>query len=147
MLIKHDAINSIIEVKEESDIDSLFKGGGTSALVSAVSGLDDFEFNNRINCVIKQGRNLRHLPTVRSFRIKLAVKLRHWLVHAPAKQAQRILEYRRVQLERLQQEVVDIEEMSGGISIMDLGLNEFCLDVHEYPHFCSQYGQSGQTAE
>lgn len=38
-----DAINSIIEVKEESDIDSLFKGGGTSALVSAVSGLDDFE--------------------------------------------------------------------------------------------------------
>lgn len=42
------------------------------------------------------------------------------------------LEYRRVQLERLQQEVVDIEEMSGGISIMDLGLNEFCLDVQEY---------------
>ncbi len=33
------------------------------------------------------------------------------------------LEYRRVQLERLQQEVVDIEEMTGGISIMDLGLN------------------------
>ena len=42
------------------------------------------------------------------------------------------LEYRRVQLERLQQEVVDIEEMTGGISIMDLGLNEFCLDVQEY---------------
>ncbi len=38
-----DAIGSIIDKKEESDIDSLFKGGGTSALVSAVSGLDDFE--------------------------------------------------------------------------------------------------------
>ncbi|MBO5395960.1 MAG: DEAD/DEAH box helicase family protein [Clostridia bacterium] len=38
-----DAINSIIDVKEESDIDSLFKAGGTSALMSAVSGLDDFE--------------------------------------------------------------------------------------------------------
>ena len=38
-----EAINSIIDVKEESDIDSLFKSGGTSALVSAVSGLDDFE--------------------------------------------------------------------------------------------------------
>lgn len=38
-----DAINSIIDVKEESDIDSLFSVGGTSALMNAVSGLDDFE--------------------------------------------------------------------------------------------------------
>ena len=38
-----EAINSIIDVKEESDIDSLFSAGGTSALMNAVSGLDDFE--------------------------------------------------------------------------------------------------------
>ena len=38
-----DAINSIIDVKEESDIDSLFSAGGTSALMNEVSGLDDFE--------------------------------------------------------------------------------------------------------
>ena len=38
-----EAINSIIDTKEESDIDSLFKAGGTSALLSAVSGIDDFE--------------------------------------------------------------------------------------------------------
>ena len=38
-----EAIKSIIDVKEESDIDSLFSAGGTSALMSAVSGLDDFE--------------------------------------------------------------------------------------------------------
>ena len=38
-----EAINSIIDIKEESDIDSLFKQGGTSALLNAVSGLDDFE--------------------------------------------------------------------------------------------------------
>lgn len=38
-----DAINSIIDSKEESDIDSLFSAGGTSALMSTVSGLDDFE--------------------------------------------------------------------------------------------------------
>lgn len=38
-----DAINSIIDTKEESDIDSLFKSGGTSALLSEVSGIDDFE--------------------------------------------------------------------------------------------------------
>lgn len=42
------------------------------------------------------------------------------------------LEYRRQQLKRLQEEVVDIEEMSSGISIMDLGLNEFRLDLWEY---------------
>lgn len=38
-----EAINSIIDVKEESDIDSLFSGGGTSALLSQVNGLNDFE--------------------------------------------------------------------------------------------------------
>ena len=38
-----DAINSIMDCKEESDIDSLFAAGGTSALMSAISGLDDFE--------------------------------------------------------------------------------------------------------
>ena len=38
-----EAVNSIINSKEESDIDSLFSSGGTSALMSAVSGLDDFE--------------------------------------------------------------------------------------------------------
>ena len=32
-----DAINSIIDVKEENDIDSLFSAGGTSALMSDVS--------------------------------------------------------------------------------------------------------------
>ena len=38
------------------------------------------------------------------------------------------LEYRRAQLQRLQQEVVDLEDMSTGISIMDLGL----MDLLEY---------------
>lgn len=38
-----NAINSIIDIKEESDIDSLFKSGGTSALLSEVKGIDDFE--------------------------------------------------------------------------------------------------------
>ena len=42
------------------------------------------------------------------------------------------LEYRKVQLKRLQEEVVDIEDMSSGISIMDLGLNEFRLDLLDY---------------
>ncbi|MBE2896636.1 DEAD/DEAH box helicase family protein [Pasteurellaceae bacterium HPA106] len=42
------------------------------------------------------------------------------------------LEYRKQQLKRLQEEVVDMEDISGGISIMDLGLNEFRLDLLEY---------------
>lgn len=42
------------------------------------------------------------------------------------------LEYRKAQLEKLQNEVVDIEEMQSGVSIMDLGLNEFRLDLLEY---------------
>ena len=42
------------------------------------------------------------------------------------------LEYRSVQLKRLRKEVVDIEDMQSGISIMDLGLNEFRLDLLEY---------------
>lgn len=42
------------------------------------------------------------------------------------------LQYRKQQLEKLQEEVIDIEEMGTGVSIMDLGLNEFRLDLLEY---------------
>ena len=42
------------------------------------------------------------------------------------------LRYRRQQLEKLQNEVVDLEEMNSGISIMDLGLNEFRMDLLAY---------------
>ena len=42
------------------------------------------------------------------------------------------LEYRRNQLMQLQKAVVDIEDMDTGINIMDLGLNEFRLDLLSY---------------
>ena len=42
------------------------------------------------------------------------------------------LEYRRSQLKRLQDEVVDLEDMTSGVSIMDLGLNEFRMDLLAY---------------
>lgn len=42
------------------------------------------------------------------------------------------LEYRKEQLKRLQDEVVDMEDMTTGISIVDLGLNEFRMDLLEY---------------
>ncbi|MBB1441475.1 hypothetical protein H5202_23235, partial [Shewanella sp. SG41-4] len=41
-----DTIRSIIEVKEEQDIDSLFSGGETTALINTIQGLDDFELIN-----------------------------------------------------------------------------------------------------
>jgi SNF2 family DNA or RNA helicase len=37
------AIRSMVEVKEEKDLDSLFTGGKTTALTGTISGLDDFE--------------------------------------------------------------------------------------------------------
>lgn len=48
------------------------------------------------------------------------------------------LEYRRNQLQRLKNEVVDIEEMQSGISIMDLGLNEFRVDLLDYTRIAGQ---------
>ena len=42
------------------------------------------------------------------------------------------LDYRKEQLQRLQHEVIDLEDMSTGVSIMDLGLNEFRLDLLAY---------------
>ena len=42
------------------------------------------------------------------------------------------LGYRREQLQRLRTEVVDLEDMRGGVSITDLGLNEFRMELLEY---------------
>lgn len=42
------------------------------------------------------------------------------------------LEYRRKQLEQLQSTVVDLEDMSGGVSITDLTLNDFRMDLSAF---------------
>ncbi len=42
------------------------------------------------------------------------------------------LDYRRKQLKQLQEEVVDLEEISGGISITDMTLNDFKMDLMEF---------------
>ena len=39
------------------------------------------------------------------------------------------ISYRKEQLERLQNEVIELEDLKTGISIMDLGLNEFRMDL------------------
>lgn len=42
------------------------------------------------------------------------------------------LEYRRKQLEQLQHEIVDLEDMGTGVSITDLGLTEFRMELMDY---------------
>ncbi|STO54222.1 superfamily II DNA/RNA helicase, SNF2 family, ATP-dependent [Canicola haemoglobinophilus] len=46
--------------------------------------------------------------------------------------------YRKEQLKRLQEEVIDLEDVKTGVSIMDLGLNEFRMDLL---NFIQQYGE------
>ncbi|MFV0290164.1 MAG: helicase-related protein [Mangrovibacterium sp.] len=45
---------------------------------------------------------------------------------------ERDLEYRKIQLQKLQDEVVDLEDIKEGISITDLGLNDFRIDLSNY---------------
>lgn len=45
---------------------------------------------------------------------------------------QKDLDYRKEQLKKLKEEVVDLEEMNSGINITDLGLNEFRQDLIDY---------------
>jgi hypothetical protein len=42
------------------------------------------------------------------------------------------LEYRKIQLHKLQEEVIDLEELREGVSITDLGLNDFRVDLSNY---------------
>ncbi|MDO4899178.1 helicase-related protein [Actinomyces sp.] len=42
------------------------------------------------------------------------------------------LEYRERQLRQMQEEVIDLEDVSGGVSITDLGLNDFRMDLVVY---------------
>ena len=42
------------------------------------------------------------------------------------------MEYRKCQLQKLKEEVVDLEDMNTGVSITDLGLNDFRMDLIEY---------------
>lgn len=48
------------------------------------------------------------------------------------------LEYRKIQLKKLQDEVVDLEDLREGVSITDLGLNDFRVDLS---NFIKTYGE------
>ena len=44
------------------------------------------------------------------------------------------LEYREIQLKRLKDEVIELEDINNGVSITDLGLTEFRMDLIHYIH-------------
>ncbi len=50
----NEAIKSIIEVKEDKDLDSLFSHGKTTALLNTIQGLEDFEL---ISFIVVQGQH------------------------------------------------------------------------------------------
>ena len=76
--------------------------------------------------------------------IDLAERVRGWMVLldvsatgeenliAGSEEEMNDLEYRKKQLQRLQGEVVDLEEINGAISITDLTFNDFKIDLMEY---------------
>ncbi|PTQ55832.1 MAG: DEAD/DEAH box helicase-like protein [Candidatus Carbobacillus altaicus] len=42
-MLLQETIRSIVQVKEENDLDSLFSSGGTTALIDSINGIEDFE--------------------------------------------------------------------------------------------------------
>lgn len=54
------------------------------------------------------------------------------LIEENASKEMKDLEYRKKQLQQLQNEVVDLEDISGGISITDITFNDFKTDLMEY---------------
>lgn len=57
------------------------------------------------------------------------------------------LEYRKKQLMQLQDSVVDLEDISGGVSITDLTLNDFRMDLSEYLKTHSEFLASTPVVE
>lgn len=51
--LRDQAISSMVDLKEDNDLDSLFSGDRTTALVDTIAGLDDFEL---INFLVVQER-------------------------------------------------------------------------------------------
>lgn len=54
------------------------------------------------------------------------------------------LEYRKIQLQRLKEEVIDLEDLKEGVSITDLGLNDFRVDLS---NMIKEYGELNNIPE
>ncbi|HLU87765.1 MAG TPA: DEAD/DEAH box helicase, partial [Taishania sp.] len=60
------------------------------------------------------------------------------------KENQKDIEYRKLQLKKLQDDVTDLEDLREGVDITDLGLNDFRIDL---ANFFKQYGELNDIPE
>jgi hypothetical protein len=76
--------------------------------------------------------NLKARVTGRMVLLDISATGEENLIQFDKKKQMNDLEYRKNQLRRLQEEVVDLEEIAGGISIADMTMNDFKMDLMEY---------------
>lgn len=76
--------------------------------------------------------NLERRVTGRMMLLDISATGEENIIEVDANRKMNDLEYRKKQLRQLQEEVVDLEEISGGISITDLTMNDFKMDLSSY---------------
>ncbi|AWK52501.1 helicase [Clostridium beijerinckii] len=76
--------------------------------------------------------NLEARVTGRMMLLDISATGEENIIDSSGKSKMNDLEYRKNQLKQLQDEVVDLEDISGGISITDLTMNDFKMDLMEY---------------
>lgn len=76
--------------------------------------------------------NLEKRVTGRMMLLDISATGEENIIEVDEKKKMNDLEYRKKQLKQLQEEVVDLEDISGGISITDLTLNDFKMDLSSY---------------
>jgi hypothetical protein len=76
--------------------------------------------------------NLQARVTGRMVLLDISATGEENIIEENSKKKMNDLDYRKKQLKQLQEEVVDLEDLSGGISITDLTMNDFKMDLMEY---------------
>ena len=76
--------------------------------------------------------NLEKRVTGRMMLLDISATGEENIIEVDEKKKMNDLEYRKKQLKQLQEEVVDLEDISGGISITDLTMNDFKMDLSSY---------------
>jgi len=76
--------------------------------------------------------NLQARVTGRMVLLDISATGEENVIEENSKKKMNDLDYRKKQLKQLQEEVVDLEDLSGGISITDLTMNDFKMDLMEY---------------
>jgi len=98
--------------------------GSTNSVVQLVNFWPNMELDEYINLVSR--------VSGRMVLLDISATGEENVIEFDEKRQMNDLEYRRIQLQQLQEQVVDIEDLSGGISITDLTLNDIKMDLLHY---------------